>query len=135
MADTSAPPAIFDPARRVAARRRMRVLQTRPGAARFVVVDMVEDVLERLAFLRFEPRRALVIGDWTGSLAEALQAGDADIVRADPAPGAGELALDEEQPFPVAGFDLVVSLGLLDTVNDLPGALIHMRAALAPGGG
>jgi SAM-dependent methyltransferase len=44
------------------------------------------------------------------------------------------LALDEEAPYPVKGFDLIVSLGTLDTVNDLPGALIHLRHALAPGG-
>src|SRR4029079_4064827 len=42
--------------------------------------------------------------------------------------------LDEELPYPMAGFDLIVSLGTLDTVNDLPGALIHIREALAPGG-
>jgi hypothetical protein len=37
---------------------------------------------------------------------------------------------------PIAGgpYELVVSLGELDTVNDLPGALILLRAALAPGG-
>ena len=44
------------------------------------------------------------------------------------------LDLDEERPYPRGGFDLVVSLGTLDTVNDLPGALIHIREALAPGG-
>ena len=42
--------------------------------------------------------------------------------------------LDEEQPYPTGGFDLIASLGTLDTVNDLPGALIHLREALAPGG-
>ena len=47
----------------------------------------------------------------------------------DPADG-----FDEERPFAETGFDLVASLGTLDTVNDLPGALLHMRGALAPGG-
>jgi SAM-dependent methyltransferase len=41
---------------------------------------------------------------------------------------------DEEQPFPFAGFDFITSLGTLDTLNDLPGALIHIRNALASGG-
>lgn len=132
-----APPRIFAPARRAAARRRMRRLQQRPGAARFVMDEMVEDVLERLAFIRAEPGRALVIGDWTGRLAQALQASGSEVVRADPAPhpaAPDEIALDEEQPFPVSQFDLAISLGLLDSVNDLPGALIHLRNALAPGG-
>ena len=47
---------------------------------------------------------------------------------------APEDGLDEERPLPFAGFDFVASLGTLDTVNDLPGALLHARAALAPGG-
>ncbi len=130
-----APPVIFDPGRRLAGRRRMRSLQRgRPGAARFVMDDMVEDVLERLAFLRHAPARALVIGDWSGALAAALVARSAEVVRADPVPGPGEVPVAEERPFSSGGFDLVVSLGLLDTVNDLPGALVHIRTSLAPGG-
>ena len=124
---TAAPPTIFAPARRLAARRRIARLQQQADPARFVIADMVEDTLERLAFLRHEPRRALVIGDWTGTLAEALEG--ADVTEAEPAAG-----FDEEQPFPFGGFDLVASVATLDTVNDLPGALIHVRRALAPGG-
>ncbi len=41
---------------------------------------------------------------------------------------------DEERPYPFGGFDLIVSLGTLDTANDLPGALILLRQALAVGG-
>lgn len=134
----AAPPTIFSPVRRHAARQRMRRWQQRPDAARFVLEDMVEDVQERIGFLRHPVRRALLIGDREGLLAAALSAGGADIVRADPAPGAGEQAIDEEAPYPAqtvgAGYDLIASLALLDTVNDLPGALIHMRRALAPGG-
>ena len=43
------PPLIFAPARRIAARRRALRLQQRPDAARYLLDDMVEDVLERLA--------------------------------------------------------------------------------------
>jgi SAM-dependent methyltransferase len=120
-----APPLIFSPARRQAARRRLRALQAADDAARYVIDDMIEDVAERLAFLRVAPQRALVIGAWTGTLALP----GAHIVRAEDVAG-----FDEERPFPVAGFDLIVSLAALDTVNDLPGALIHIRSALAPGG-
>jgi SAM-dependent methyltransferase len=128
------PPVIFSPARRIAARQRMRALQRAADAPRYLQADMVEDVLERLGFLRVEPRRALVVGDITGELAAALAARGAEVIRADPTPQAGEIALDEERPYSVSGFDLIASLGTLDTVNDLPGALIHLRAALAPGG-
>src|SRR5688572_21270557 len=123
----SAPPTIFSPGKRLAARRRIAWLQRGADPARFVIADMVEDTLERLAFLGHEPRRALVIGDWTGALAAAL--GDTEVTEAEPGEG-----FDEEQPYPFGAFDLVASVATLDTVNDLPGALIHMRRALAPGG-
>lgn len=130
----SPPPTIFSPSRRAAGRGRMRAAQAAPDAPSYVMADMAEDVEERLAFLRHEPRTALVIGEWTGQLAAALEAGGCMVMRADPAPDRDELPLDEEQPYPFSGFDLVASLGTLDTVNDLPGALIHIRNALAPGG-
>lgn len=120
------PPRIFAPARRLAVRRRMLAAQAMPDAPRYLMADMVEDVLDRLSFLRIDPARALVIGDWTGMLAVGLGPG---AVAAEPAAG-----FDEERPFPMGDFDLIASLGTLDTVNDLPGALIHIRNALAPGG-
>jgi SAM-dependent methyltransferase len=62
---------------------------------------------------------------------------------ADPWPGdrLAERGLDvvrvEEAQLPSlapAGFDLAVSVGLLDTINDLPGALALLRRALQPDG-
>jgi len=130
-----APPTIFAAHRRIALRRRMRGLQHRADAARFVIDDMVEDVLDRLSFLRHAPARALVIGDYSNTLPAALTAQGAAVTRADPAPVPGESAIDEQDPLAFATrFDLIASLGTLDTVNDLPGALIHLRRALAPGG-
>jgi SAM-dependent methyltransferase len=104
----------------------MLARQNAPDAPRYLLADMVEDVLDRLSFLRAPCDRALVIGDWTGTLRSAL---GATTVEAEPAQG-----FDEESPYPFADFDLIVSLGTLDTLNDLPGALIHLRNALAPGG-
>jgi SAM-dependent methyltransferase len=123
------PPQIFAPARRIAARRRAMALQQRAGAARYLLEDMADDVLERLAFLRHHPVTALIVGDWTGSLAAALQAQGVTVTEAEPAAG-----FAEEAPYPKPGYDLIASLGTLDTVNDLPGALVHIRQALVPGG-
>lgn len=122
----ASPPRIFAPARRLAARRRMLALQAMPDAPRYLMADMVDDVLDRLSFLRVEPRKALVIGDFTGMLAVGL---GPDTEGLEPAAG-----FDEERPFASGGYDLIASVGTLDTVNDLPGALIHLRGALAPGG-
>lgn len=123
------PPRIFAPARRLAARRRALVRQHGADAARYLLDDMVEDVVERLGFLRHAPSRALVIGDWTGELAATLSAQGCAVDAVDPATG-----FEEECPYPSTDYDLIVSLGTLDTVNDLPGALIHLNRALAPGG-
>ncbi|WP_295529344.1 methyltransferase domain-containing protein [Novosphingobium sp. Chol11] len=136
---TSLPPTIFSAPRRAQARRRMRRLQQQEGAARYIADDMAEDVLERLAFLRHEPARALVEGDITGAISSALAARGCAVVRADPQPApreiGGEIAIDEALPRPFPGaFDLCVNVGTLATVNDLPGALVHLRAMLAPGG-
>ena len=124
-----APPTVFAPHRRLAIRARALGLQQRPGAARYLIDDMVDDVLDRLSFVRHEPARALLIGDWTGALATSLAARGCAVQQAEPA-----LGFAEDQPFPEGGFDLIASLGTLDTVNDLPGALVHLRSALAPGG-
>ena len=123
-----APPEVFSPSRRRARHARHLAAARAGHTPDYLIADMVEDVIERLGFLRVEPRRALVIGDWTGALAGWLTAQGAEAVSADP------LDLDQERPLPFVGFDLIASLGMLDTANDLPGALIHIRNALAPGG-
>jgi SAM-dependent methyltransferase len=50
--------------------------------------------------------------------------------------GVAVLRAEEEQlpDLPAARFDLAVSVGLLDTINDLPGALALIRRALKPDG-
>jgi SAM-dependent methyltransferase len=123
-----APPVIFSPARRLATRLRMLRTQLVSSAPRYLLDDMIEDVTERIAFLRHTPRRVLAIGD-LGALGTALAGSECEVTGSDPAAG-----LDQEAPYPFAGFDTVISLGVLDTANDLPGALIHLRGALAPGG-
>jgi hypothetical protein len=126
MSATEAVPTIFSPSRRAMRADRARHRTARGGAARFLAEDMIEDTLERLAFLRHVPTRALVLGDWTGTLATALRAQGTAVE--------APLAPDLEAPFELGGHDLVVVIGLLDAVNDLPGALIHLRTVLAPGG-
>lgn len=124
----AAPPTIFSPTRRRLARQRMRRLQRAHDAPRYVLDQIAADMLERLAFVRHAPRNALVIGDLHGTLSEALTSQGCAVTR-------DEVELDEERPLPFAEkFELIASLGTLDTVNDLPGALVHLRDALAPGG-
>lgn len=123
------PPKIFAPNRRLAVRRRMLHAQLAADAPRYLLDDMIEDVRERLAFLRHRPKQALIVGDVGGVLGTSLRGDGAEVTAVEPGHG-----FDEEAPYPTGDFDFIASLGTLDTVNDLPGALVHIRAALAPGG-
>ncbi|MCK9540452.1 MAG: class I SAM-dependent methyltransferase [Novosphingobium sp.] len=129
MSTASSPPVIFAPHRRLAARRRMLACQRLPDAPRYLLDEMIDDVLERLSFLRHHPKRTLIIGDVTGRLASALGCEHRAVDSVEPAEG-----FDEERPFADRRYDFIASLGTLDTVNDLPGALVHIRNALMPGG-
>lgn len=115
-------PQIFSERRRRARYRRALARQKRPEAARWLLEAMAEDIVERLGFLRWEGETALISGLGSEAVAAALGR---------PPPGP---PLDFTEPIPGSPYDLIVSLGELDTVNDLPGALIHLHHALAPGG-
>ncbi len=123
----SAPPRIFDRRQASAKWARARARQSGSGAT-YLADTMAEDVLERIDFMRFEPARALIIGDASRRLSDALAERGAK----------GQIGLlgefEEEQPGPTAMFDLIVHLLGLGMVNDLPGALIHARNALAERG-
>lgn len=87
---------------------------------------MTEDIVERLGFLRFEGQTALLTGLCTAELAAHLVNQGMAI--------ATSPTLDTDRPIDGAPFDLIACLGSLETINDLPGALIQARHALAPGG-
>lgn len=122
------PPSIFSPRRRQLARARARMAGQLPGAARFLTEDFADDLLDRMAFLRHQPRQALIAGDGSDSLTADLVARGCLVTHA------SLVEFNFEQPWPVEGFDLIALPFVLDTANDLPGALIHMRRALTPGG-
>ncbi len=119
-------PQIFSRQRRSRREDRHRLRAAGDSSAQFLRRHMADDVIERLGFMQVPPGRVLVHGDAPGFLAGELAAQGFAITTID--------ALDEEVPYPEGGFDLIASLCSLDTVNDLPGALIHIRNALAPGG-
>lgn len=119
----SAVPTIFSERRRRARHARAMARQGRPDAAHWLIDAMAEDVIERLGFLRWEGGEALISGLGADRIAAGLGL--------EPK-GAG--LLDFHQPIAGGPYDLIVSLGELDTVNDLPGALIYLRHMLAPGG-
>lgn len=113
-------PAIFSSWRRARRLARAHARGDQESTARYVWNEMAEDILERLAFVQHAPDRPLLLGHATSALVDRL--------------GTCPTAYDLEAPYPDTGFDFIGTLGQLDAVNDLPGALIHTRRALAPGG-
>lgn len=109
--------------RRVARAKTLHRLRSDP--ANWLVEAMAEDAIERIGFMRLAPARALLLGRGTQAVAAALGP-DCEIVAPE--------SVADEQPLPWSDVDLAVSLGRLDTANDLPGALLHLRRSLAPGG-
>ncbi len=94
-----------------------------------------DELLVRLEAVTRDFRRALVLGCGDATLAGRLRVRGLDVIAADAAPGLGGVQCDEDRlPFADGAFDLVLSVGVLDSVNDLPGALALGRRALRPDG-
>jgi SAM-dependent methyltransferase len=129
---------VFD--RRLVRRRRDRAART-VGSVAPILAECADRLLDRLDDTTRRFTRALDLGG-RGVVAPRLAArGVPFVVSADLSPamasGAGGLpvAADEEVlPFAPESFDLVVASLSLHWVNDLPGALIQIRRALAPDG-
>ena len=82
-----------------------------------------DELAERLDLVARPFARALQVGE-DPYLADLLRARGLEVV------ACGE----DDLPAAEGPFDLAVSVGLLDTVNDLPGALVLIRRALRPDG-
>lgn len=129
-------PDIFDRALRARRRDRMAAHFARHD---FLYRAMLDELLDRLGDVKRDLPEALVIGCPDGSARAALEAMGKRVVCADPGLAAarsqGGVQMDEDAlPFADDSFDLIIACGTLDSVNDLPGALILMRRILRPDG-
>lgn len=109
------------------------------GAADYLETLVGEELIERLTLVKRDFADALVLGCGSDAIASALRARGMPVVASDVgfvfAGRAGGVQCDEDRlPFCDAGFDLVISAGGLDRVNDLPGALTLIRRVLRPDG-
>jgi NADH dehydrogenase [ubiquinone] 1 alpha subcomplex assembly factor 5 len=114
--------------------RRDRAFRTGPEL--FLHERAFEDCLERLALIRRRFKSALMVGcpnpHWSNRLKEIVESFET----ADPGPlfaraaGGFCIAEDDWDP-PQAAYELILSIGTLDSVNDLPRALRALRASLA----
>ncbi|SHN54311.1 methyltransferase domain-containing protein [Erythrobacter sanguineus] len=119
-------PRIFSRSRVKSRILRQNLRAAMPCAQQFIWQDICDDTAERIAFVKHEPKRRLVLGMCHDPLRAML-----DHCNGDFSDGAD---WNIEEPFPQGGYDLIAVVGLLDAVNDLPGALIHIRNGLVPGG-
>src|SRR6478672_3411587 len=125
-------PELFD-------RQARRARRDRAGLAGGIIDELIaEELLDRLDSVSRSFSAPLLIGASAPMLAGLQQRGLAPTVL-DPGPGrareAGGSVAEEDVPsVPAARFDLVIAAGTLDTIADLPGALILARRALQPDG-
>ncbi|WP_375287872.1 methyltransferase domain-containing protein [Sphingomonas sp.] len=102
----------------------------------FLRAAMVDGLAERLASVKRSFADALDLGCFDGSFPfpPGTRAARVDAGHRFANMAGGVQADEDALPFADASFDLVVSAGVLDTVDDLPGALALARRALRPDG-
>lgn len=103
----------------------------------FLYERAFSDILERLADVKRSFPSALLIGTpdphWPARLADIA----GQVTAIDPGAGFARAAgglqgLEDSLDLEPSSFDLAVVVGTLDTVNDLPGALLRLRFLLKP---
>jgi NADH dehydrogenase [ubiquinone] 1 alpha subcomplex assembly factor 5 len=123
MEPTGHPPEIFDRSRRHALRARG---VGRNGEA-FLWNHVADELAERLAIVSRTLASVLIIGpmaDYAARIAGERQC----------SVSSASLIEEDRLQFEPQSFDLVIAGGTLDSVNDLPGALVQIRRILRPDG-
>jgi NADH dehydrogenase [ubiquinone] 1 alpha subcomplex assembly factor 5 len=121
-------------------RKRRHLVRARARAAPLDALwlfrRMADDLIERLDMTNQKCSKALLLGDHQRYLESRLAERGIGSTRIDVIAGPSVDIITEEDYLQAgaAQFDLVMTCGMLDTVNDLPGALILLRRALVPDG-
>jgi SAM-dependent methyltransferase len=119
---------------------RQRLARASKAPAHFLLDRVAADFAERLSLVSRPFPRALDLGTPGPQIAEVLRsAPERLVIRAAPlrenaGPALSIVADEEALPFASGCFDLIVSVLSLQWANDLPGALVQIRRALAPDG-
>ncbi|WP_447761147.1 methyltransferase domain-containing protein [Sphingopyxis panaciterrae] len=129
-------PPLFSPARHGAQRDRMAGL---PASADFLAPIIAETLLDRLAMVTRTFERTLLIGAHDAALIANLRGLGTELTLFEAGPSLASrvgATVGEVDGIDMAfgRFDLIVWPGGLDSVNDVPGALVRLRALLAPDG-
>ena len=111
----------------------------RSGPELFLMERAFEDCLERIALVQRRFRKVLLIGCPDPAWPERLREMTGEVDVADPGflfaqAANGDHMVEDEWGPSARDYDLVVALGTLDTVNDLPRALHSIRRSMRPDG-
>ena len=117
------PPEIFDRKRRRALRERAG----KRGGDAFLWAVVAEELADRLVGVSRTFTDVLVTGPMVPFAQQILHDRKAELTL-------DEFVEEDRLSFEPASFDLIISAGSLDSVNDLPGALIQIRRCLRPDG-
>ena len=120
-------------------RRTRRERAWRSDGQAFLYEHAFAELIDRLADVRRRFDRVLLLGCVAPEWPERLRTIVGDVTVSDASPliasHCGGVAADEDRlPFANASFDLVVAVGALDGIDDLPGALVLLRRTLRPDG-
>lgn len=122
--EQASPPEIFD--RRI--RRAMQRRAHHRNVSRHFLWDILaEDLADRLACTTRAFEKCLIIGPLSRQ-AESMTGSKAAEIALLPFAEEDRLGIEP------GSFDLIIAAGTLDSVNDLPGALVQIRRALRPDG-
>ena len=128
------PAEIFDRRRR----RAMRERAARQRGDMFLWNHIARDIAERLSAVTRNFEHALIIGPvgrWHQQILPPTVSRTILALSHSEAESSAAATLEEDKlTFAPCSFDLVIAAGTLDSVNDLPGALIQIRHILKPDG-
>jgi SAM-dependent methyltransferase len=130
------PPVIFD------TRRKQSVFNRavdRGITGSFLWQQMADDLTDRLSAVTRDFGNVLFVGPIAYFAPQILgnrqaKSSFAAVCQAELRGGNRQLIDEDHLPFDEKSFDLIISAGTLDSVNDLPGALIQFRRTLMPDG-
>ena len=121
---------------RMARRVRRHKVANSPIEDRWIIERMAIELLERWQSSQTVSGPVLIIGNDAGAIAAGLSSTP---VYADACPSSVEaqrivICNEDRLPFADFSFAAIFSVGMIDTVNDVPGSLILARRCLKPGG-
>ena len=124
---------LFDNKARVLRRERA----FRSGPVIFLHVRAFEDILDRLSGIKRTFQSALLVGTPHSSWPNRLRQYARSVQAMDPGAGlaaaAGAIQSDADLlEYPASSFDLCVAIGTLDSLNQLPAALLRLHYILRP---